>query len=91
MSHKVWMYSEEQPEGMIFDSDDIPSGWVDTPAKLKGEPSPSDKHTRESLEGIAETEGMKGLRKIADHFGVKDRSKSGMIREILEAQNGDGE
>lgn len=30
-----WLYSEEAPGGRLFEMDQNPKGWVDTPAKLK--------------------------------------------------------
>ena len=39
------------------------------------------------LEEIASKKGMDGLREVAKHWNVKDRSINGLIREILKAQD----
>jgi len=43
-------------------------------------------HTRETLEAIADKEGIKGLREIADPLGVKSTSIVPLIDAILEKQ-----
>jgi hypothetical protein len=43
-------------------------------------------HTRESLETIADQQGIAGLREIGDGFGVKARSVKELIDEIMNAQ-----
>ena len=43
-------------------------------------------YTKEALEDIAASQGMGGLKSIADPLGVKGRSKQELITEILEAQ-----
>jgi hypothetical protein len=47
---------------------------------------PAGEHTQESLEAVADKDGIKGLRAIADKFEVKGTSIAELIREILEAQ-----
>jgi hypothetical protein len=43
-------------------------------------------YTQESLEAVADKDGIKGLRAIAEKFQVKGTSIAELIREILEAQ-----
>jgi len=43
-------------------------------------------HTKEQLEKIADKEGIKGLRDIADRWHVKSRSIPDLIKAILDAQ-----
>ena len=43
-------------------------------------------YTREALEEISDSQGMAGLRTIAEPLGVKGTSKAELITEILEAQ-----
>lgn len=43
-------------------------------------------HTQESLEKIAEAEGIAGIRKIADPLGIKGTAIKTMIAEILVKQ-----
>lgn len=45
-------------------------------------------YTREALEGIADSEGIAGLRKIGDEFNVKSTSIHDLIDKILAAQAG---
>lgn len=58
---------------------------VKAPAKAK---KPSKEYSREELEVIADKEGISGLRKIGDEFGVKNTSISGLITEILAVAGG---
>lgn len=44
-------------------------------------------HSRESLELLNKTDGIKGLRGVSDFFEVKSNSTKGLIVKILEAQN----
>lgn len=44
-------------------------------------------HTKESLEAIADKEGIKGLREVAARFDVKGRGIEELIKEILTAQS----
>lgn len=44
------------------------------------------KLTREELEGVADRDGIAGLRAIADGYGVKGRGILELITEILKAQ-----
>lgn len=44
-------------------------------------------YTRDQLEGIADMEGIKGLRKIGNFWGVHDRSIGRLIERIIEAQD----
>jgi hypothetical protein len=44
------------------------------------------KHTKESLEAVADAEGIKGLREIAEPLGVKAQSIAELIAKIIEAQ-----
>ena len=46
----------------------------------------SEAYTRESLEGIADKEGIAGLRAIGEKYGVKGRGIGELIAEILAAQ-----
>lgn len=48
--------------------------------------TPGEKHTREELETIADTDGIAGLRKIAEPLNVKDKSITGLIEAILKAE-----
>lgn len=34
---KKWLYSKEIPEGQLFNEDENPEDWVDSPAKLGNE------------------------------------------------------
>lgn len=43
-------------------------------------------YTQESLEAIADKDGIKGVRAVAETFNVKGTSIAELIREILEAQ-----
>lgn len=43
-------------------------------------------YTQESLEAIADKDGIKGLRAVAEKFNVKGSSIAELIREILAAQ-----
>ena len=43
-------------------------------------------YTREALESVADNEGIAGLRKIGDEFGVKSTSIHDLIDKILAAQ-----
>ncbi|MBU2708878.1 hypothetical protein KCM76_22985 [Zooshikella marina] len=43
-------------------------------------------YTKEDLERLLENQGIKGLRRIGDKYGVKSRSSEELITEILEAQ-----
>ncbi len=43
-------------------------------------------HTRESLEAVADSRGIAGLREIATPLGVKSNSIPDMIEKILKAQ-----
>lgn len=43
---------------------------------------------RETLEAIADDEGIAGLRKISDPMGIKGTSIASLISAILEAQSG---
>lgn len=54
--------------------------------KKTGVPPTGRFHTVEELEAVVEENGIKGLREIADKWGVKDRSIPGLLREILKAQ-----
>lgn len=45
-----------------------------------------EKHTKESLEAIADEKGIKGLREIADPLGIKAQSISELIAKIVESQ-----
>lgn len=54
----------------------------DTVVKVKSTTS----HTRESLEAVADAEGILGLRAIAESYGVKGRGIVELISEILKAQ-----
>ena len=40
-----------------------------------------------TLEEIFDQEGINGLRIVGQHFSVKSKSKDGLIRKILGAQN----
>lgn len=44
------------------------------------------KYTRVNLEALADKEGIAGLRTIADTFGVKGTSITGLIEQIINAQ-----
>ena len=44
-------------------------------------------YTAEALEEISETQGIAGLRSIAEPLGVKGSSKAELITEILQAQS----
>ena len=44
------------------------------------------KYTKESLEEIADAEGIAGLRAIGNEYGVKANSIAALIKEILQAQ-----
>lgn len=57
---------------------------VTAPAQVEQEDKP--KYTREDLEKIADSEGIAGLRKIAEPMGVRGRGIVELIDEILEAQ-----
>lgn len=46
-----------------------------------------ERYTREELEEIADRRGISGLRDIAAPYGVKGRSITELINEILQAQN----
>lgn len=46
-----------------------------------------ERYTREELEEIADRRGITGLRDIAAPYGVKGRSITELINEILQAQN----
>lgn len=54
------------------------------------EPAPA-KHTREQLEAVAESEGIKGLRRLAAPLGVKGTAIDGLIEGILTAQDQEAE
>lgn len=47
---------------------------------------PSQKLTREELEGVADRDGIAGLRAIAEGYNVKGRGILELITEILKAQ-----
>lgn len=49
----------------------------------------SEFYTRDDLEGVADLDGIKGLRKIAESYGIKGTSISNLIEEILIAQDED--
>jgi hypothetical protein len=54
---------------------------------LRKEKAPASKfYTAGELEVVASEKGLKGLREIADPWGVKDRSIPGLIAAILKAQ-----
>lgn len=55
------------------------------PEEEKQEPAPL-KYNRETLEAMAEADGMKAIRKIADEYGVKGVQMSKMIDGIIAAQ-----
>jgi hypothetical protein len=44
------------------------------------------KHSKESLEAIADSSGIKGLREIADPLGIKAQSIADLIEKILATQ-----
>lgn len=46
----------------------------------------AEKYTRESLEAIADAQGINGLRVIGEKYGVKGRGIVELINEILRAQ-----
>lgn len=50
-------------------------------------PTPKTVYTREDLEKIADAQGIKGLREIADPLGLKSTSIVPLIDAILEAQS----
>jgi hypothetical protein len=58
---------------------------VEVEPKAKAEPAPL-KYTKETLDAMAEADGMKAIRKIADEYGIKGVQISKMIEEIIEAQ-----
>lgn len=47
------------------------------------------KHSKEALEELAETGGIKAVRKVADEYGVKGVQITALIDGILEAQKED--
>lgn len=44
--------------------------------------------TRDQLEAVADKHGISGLREIGDTLGVKSTSIAGLIKEIMDAQQG---
>ena len=44
------------------------------------------KYTREQLEQTADEQGITGLRRIADEFGLKGKSIPGLIEAILQKE-----
>lgn len=48
--------------------------------------TPTAEYTKESLEAIADASGIKGVREIADKFGIKGQSITELIEKILTAQ-----
>lgn len=60
----------------------------DHSAVLRSQKAPTELYTRDQLETIAEKHGLKGLRTmVGDLWGVKNRSITLLIDEILVAQN----
>lgn len=55
-------------------------------AKAPVEAAPVVTHTKESLEAIADADGIKGVREIADLLGVKGNSIADLIGKVLAAQ-----
>jgi hypothetical protein len=45
-----------------------------------------EKYTKEELEAIADSEGISGLRALAEPLGIKDTSIKGLIASILNKQ-----
>lgn len=63
-----------------------PRGETTPSAHLAPEANAVPKHSRESLEAVADAHGIAGLRAIAEPMGVKGRGISELIEEILKAQ-----
>ena len=90
-----WQY--RKGESRIFQTRaEIPEneGWKDHWLDIEEPDSESDKdiiagndYDNETLEMIFSQEGINGLRIVGMHFGVKSKSKDGLIKKILEAQN----
>ena len=69
--------------GKIKESDKVlEEYWALCGAKKVSKPEPSNKYSKEDLKTMSFSE----LRRIGYKFGTKDRSKSGLIKEILELQ-----
>lgn len=67
---------------------------VEERVEVSDEPAPETEkveerevHTREQLEEIADAEGIKGLRVIANPLGIKSTKMSELIDKIMEAEN----
>lgn len=80
--------TDPNPAQNLLDSMHIEAGTVEAPLAGSENESPkaSVTYTQESLEAIADKEGIKGVRAVAEQFGVKGTSIAELIREILEAQ-----
>lgn len=76
--------AEVVPESKRMDS----VGAVVEVAKPTPEPAPQGlgEYSREGLEALADKGGIKAIRKVAEHFGVKGTSIRELIDETLEAQ-----
>jgi hypothetical protein len=79
---KVALQRAPEPKVTIETSDVPPTTFH--PIKVE-----SAKHTKESLEALADEGGIKAVRKIADEYDVKGVQIAKMIDEILEAQSKD--
>jgi hypothetical protein len=53
---------------------------------VRSEQAPTRFYTREELEEVGDKHGMKGLRAIADKWGVKERSMTALMNELLKVQ-----
>lgn len=71
----------EEVEVDLADLDDIEAELAEA------EPAAAKVYTREELEAIADTTGIKGLREIADPMGLTSTSIVPLIDAILETQN----
>lgn len=60
---------------------------TEEPAPKTEEVEEREVHTREQLEAIADAEGIKGLRVIADPLGIKSTKMLELIEKIMEAEN----
>lgn len=80
--------SDPNPAQNLLESMHNEAGKVEAPVAGSETKTPASKtaYTEEELGAIADKEGIKGLRAVAEQFGVKGTSIVELIREILEAQ-----
>lgn len=63
---RQWRYSNEEPEGRIFEEgDEIPNGWVDSPALLKKKAETPEQDDQEISTEIKELTNLKEEYKAA--------------------------